>query len=115
MKSFKAAHFVLSKATSGLPLNTSASLAPVAGVKRKASTIDQGQSSLPRSERPIKALRASPKPTITAPAGRSPVKSKGSGILSRRRVSAKPFARVDPPSLAAKNGLPFSIDAPYPS
>ena len=111
MNSLRAAHFVLSKATSSLPRNTSKSLAPVAGVKRKASTIDQGQLSLPLSERPIKALRASPKPTTTAPAGRSPVKSKGIGILSRRKVSAKPFTRVDPPSFGAKNGLPFSIDA----
>ena len=45
-----------------------------------------------------------------AAAGRSP-KSKRVGILSRRRVSASPFTRVDPPSFGLSNGLPFSIDA----
>lgn len=109
MKSFKAAHFVLSKATSLHPTN--ASLAPAAGLKRKASTLDQAQSLPSLSDRPIKALRSTPQPTIPPPAGRSPVKAKGSGILSRRRVSAKPFTRIDPPSFSAtKNGLPFSLD-----
>lgn len=108
MKSFKAAHFVLSKATSTAPIN--ASLAPAAGLKRKASTLDQAPSLPPLSERPIKALRTTPQPSIPAPAGRSPIKSKGPGILSRRRVSAKPFTRVDPPSFGA-TGLPFSLDA----
>ena len=61
------------------------------------------------------------KPASSAPAvaGRSPTK-KRAGILSRRRVSASPFTRVDPPafglagpgaSASAGNGLPFSIDA----
>ena len=110
MKSFKAAHFVLSKATAVHPTN--ASLAPAAGLKRKASTLDQGQSLPPLSDRPIKALRSTPKPSAPAPAGRSPIKSRGSGILSRRRVSAKPFTRIDPPTFgASENGLPFSLDA----
>lgn len=108
MKSFKAAHFVLSKATSAHLTN--ASLAPVAGLKRKASTLDQAPSLPSLSDRPIKALRSTPPPSIPAPAGRSPVKAKGSGILSRRRVSAKPFTRIDPPFGATKNGLPFSLD-----
>ncbi len=48
-----------------------------------------------------------------APAGRSP-KHKRAGILSRRRATAGPFTRINPPSFSpteAKSGLPFSIDA----
>lgn len=48
-----------------------------------------------------------------AVAGRSP-KSKRVGILSRRRVTASPFTRVNPPSFfnnGIQGGLPFSIDA----
>ena len=53
-----------------------------------------------------------PKQSSSAPAaaGRSP-KSKRVGILSRRRVASSSFTRVDPPSFAPSNGLPFSIDA----
>ena len=63
------------------------------------------------------SLSTSAKPVSSAPtvAGRSPQKKRAS-ILSRRRVSASPFTRVDPPSFdapsaKASNGLPFSIDA----
>ena len=69
------------------------------------------------------ALSTAAKPVSSAPAvaGRSPTK-KRAGVLSRRRVSASPFTRVDPPafglagsrgsgSSATGNGLPFSIDA----
>ena len=45
-----------------------------------------------------------------APAGRSP-KSKHKGLLSRRRFSANPFTRVDPPTFAQNGSLPFSIDS----
>lgn len=93
-------------------------LASAAGQKRKASEV--ADSTPASADRPIKAFcnkRDAPiftslKPIITAPtapapapAGRSP-KSKRTGILSRRRVSA----RVDPPSGAKNYGLP-SIDA----
>ena len=50
---------------------------------------------------------------ISAPVGgRSPTR-KRAGILSRRRVTAAPFTRVDPPSFgrANSNGMPFSLDA----
>lgn len=108
MNSFKTFTTVFSKGNN--PLFTSGPLAPVAGLKRKASTLDHDVRSTVRLDRPVKALRTSPKPS-TAPAGRSPVKSKGSGILSRRRVSAHPFTRIDPPSFGgSKSGLP-SIEA----
>ena len=48
-----------------------------------------------------------------APAGRSP-KSKKAGILSRRRKTASPFTRINPPTFStgqASTELPFSIDA----
>lgn len=48
-----------------------------------------------------------------AVAGRSP-KSKRIGILSRRRMTASPFTRVNPPMFASngiQGGLPLSIDA----
>jgi hypothetical protein len=48
-----------------------------------------------------------------AAAGRSP-KGKRIGILSRRRMTASPFTRVNPPSFSGNGidgGLPFSIDA----
>ena len=115
MQHFKLASNIFSKA----PLARPAQLVSAAGQKRKASLITE--STLAASERPIKALcskRAAPTistnlPTFTAstpaaptPAGRSP-KSKRTGILSRRRISA----RVDPPASGlGKYGLP-SIDA----
>ena len=48
---------------------------------------------------------------IPTAAGRSP-KHKRVGILSKRRNTASPFTRVDPPSFSAhKTGQPFSIAA----
>ncbi len=49
-------------------------------------------------------------PSTLPAAGRSP-KSKRIGILSRRRATASPFTRVDPPTYAQPGALPFSIDA----
>lgn len=71
--------------------------------KRKAEDI----SSTPNTKRRFEPSSA-PKP-----AGRSP-KHKRAGIMSRRRATASPFTRVDPPTLsssATESGLPFSIDA----
>ena len=110
MQHFKLASTIFSKA----PLARPTQFVSALGQKRKASLITE--STLASSERPNKALcskRATPTistnlPTFTAPApaGRSP-KSKRTGILSRRRVSA----RVDPPASGlGKYGLP-SIDA----
>ena len=48
-----------------------------------------------------------------APAGRSP-KSKKSGILSRRRMTASPFTRINPPTFSTNQvgtGMSLSIDA----
>ena len=76
-----------------------------AGQKRKAegSTPNNGL---------LSKKRAQPSSAPT-PAGRSP-KSKKAGILSRRRMTASSFTRVNPPAFssgALKSGLPFSIDA----
>jgi hypothetical protein len=58
----------------------------------------------------VAPLATSSAPTL-APAGRSP-KSKRVGILSRRRVSASPFTRIDPPTFGlGSNAIPLSIDA----
>ena len=81
------------------PVPKRAELPQVVGHKRKTEE-DHGGISIKRQE-PSSA---------PAPAGRSP-KSKHRGLLSRRRFSANPFGRVDPPAFAPNAGLPFSIDA----
>ncbi|KAF7539354.1 hypothetical protein G7Z17_g12441 [Cylindrodendrum hubeiense] len=48
---------------------------------------------------------------IYAPAGRSPTRGKRAGILSNRRRTVGPYARVDPPSFALGSEAPFSLDA----
>ncbi|CVL00572.1 uncharacterized protein FMAN_09969 [Fusarium mangiferae] len=48
---------------------------------------------------------------IYAPAGRSPTRSKRSGIASSRRRTAGPYTRVDPPSFSLGSAAPFSLDA----
>ncbi|KAF4466246.1 hypothetical protein FALBO_6897 [Fusarium albosuccineum] len=48
---------------------------------------------------------------IYAPAGRSPTRSKRSGIASSRRRTVGPYTRVDPPSLGLGSAAPFSLDA----
>ncbi|KAM5344705.1 hypothetical protein ACJ41O_010567 [Fusarium nematophilum] len=48
---------------------------------------------------------------IYAPAGRSPTRSKRSGIASSRRRTAGPYTRVDPPALGLGSAAPFSLDA----
>lgn len=113
MNCFKPAQFVLSRATAARATAAYASttqlppLTQAIGSKRKAESDPLASESEP--ERPLKSSRNSPPPL----AGRSP-KSKRVGILSRRRISASPFTRVDPPTFGAtKNGdgLPFSINA----
>lgn len=82
--------------------------AQVAGLKRKA----EEPATTPNNEiQPSKRIQSSSAP---APAGRSPIKSKRAGILSRRRMTASPFTRINPPTFSTtepSNGLPFSIDA----
>ncbi|KAI5461751.1 hypothetical protein BGZ63DRAFT_242225 [Mariannaea sp. PMI_226] len=48
---------------------------------------------------------------IYAPAGRSPTRGKRSGLLSNRRRTVGPYARIDPPSLGLGSEAPFSLDA----
>jgi hypothetical protein len=48
---------------------------------------------------------------IYAPAGRSPTRSKRSGIASSRRRTVGPYTRVDPPSFSLGSAAPFSLDA----
>ena len=63
---------------------------------------------------PLELKRKTAKPSSApAAAGRSP-KSNRIGVLSRRRVSASPFTRIDPPMFAggrSQDAVPFSIDA----
>lgn len=76
------------------------------GQKRKADNTVTPAAGIKRRVEPYSA----PAP---APAGRSP-KSKRIGILSRRRMTASPYARVNPPSSSVGEStsiLPFSIDA----
>ncbi|KAH7136409.1 hypothetical protein EDB81DRAFT_78685 [Dactylonectria macrodidyma] len=48
---------------------------------------------------------------IYAPAGRSPTRGKRAGLLSSRRRTVGPYARVDPPSFGLGSEAPFSLDA----
>ncbi|KAL8785892.1 MAG: hypothetical protein Q9195_008437 [Heterodermia aff. obscurata] len=109
MNCFKPAQFMLTRATAA---RTSATQLPALtqaiGQKRKAELAPSASDIEP--ERLHKSPR---KLDLPAPAGRSP-KSKRIGILSRHRVSASPFTRVDPPAFGSSKtggGLPFSIDA----
>lgn len=54
--------------------------------------------------------RSSP---LSAPAGRSPTRSRRSGILSntRRRTTAGSYSRIDPPHFNLGAAAPFSLDA----
>ena len=79
--------------------------AQAAGQKRKA----EDDTATPSNDAHANK-RAQPS---SAPAGRSP-KSKKAGILSRRRMTASPFTRINPPTSSTADtnaGLPFSIDA----
>ncbi|KAF4446235.1 hypothetical protein F53441_10120 [Fusarium austroafricanum] len=48
---------------------------------------------------------------VYAPAGRSPTRSKRSGIASSRRRTVGSYSRVDPPSFGLGSAAPFSLDA----
>ena len=81
--------------------------AAVTGQKRKA---EEPASTPDNAVQTSKRVQPSSAPV---PAGRSP-KSKKTGILSRRRMTASPFTRVNPPAFSAgesSSGMPFSIDA----
>ena len=81
--------------------------AQAAGQKRKVN-----DSAMTPSNEIQPSKRAQPS-SAPAPAGRSP-KSKKAGILSRRRMTASPFTRINPPSFStgdSHTGVPFSIDA----
>ena len=85
------------------PANTPAkrtNVPQIAGQKRKGE--DETITTSSKRQEPSSA---------PAPAGRSPTKQKHKGLMSRRRFTASPFTRVDPPSSAPAAGLPFSIDA----
>ncbi|KAL6722010.1 hypothetical protein ACLMJK_001115 [Lecanora helva] len=81
--------------------------AQAAGQKRKADELTVTPTNEARSTK-----RAQPS-SAPAPAGRSP-KGKKAGILSRRRMTASPFTRINPPSTTTTQSnasVPFSIDA----
>lgn len=82
--------------------------AQAAGQKRKA---EEPAITPNNTIQPSKRVQSSSAP---APAGRSPTKNKKAGILSRRRMTATPFTRINPPTFSTtepSTGLPFSIDA----
>ncbi|KAF2769792.1 hypothetical protein EJ03DRAFT_382515 [Teratosphaeria nubilosa] len=93
-KKSKSSNFTFSLAA---PAKSTTSMPPSATIPSRLST-------------PIRANSASPRATLTAPAGRSPKRKLGAG----RRVSA-PFTRIDPPAFAksysASSFMPFSLDA----
>jgi len=82
--------------------------AQAAGQKRKAEEPAITPNNAIQSRKRVQPSSA------PAAAGRSPVKSKKAGILSRRRITASPFTRISPPTISTtepSSGLPFSIDA----
>ena len=115
MNCFKPSKFLLTCATAARAPATQLPRTQAVGLKRKAESAPVASEIEP--ERPLKSPRKfappPPKSSPPPPAGRSP-KSKRIGILSRHRVSASSFARVDPPSFGSSKtgqGLPFTIDA----
>ncbi len=112
----KAAHFVLNASAS---TTTKQSLGRQIRSTHRSDATSVGWQGLKLGETPKTPLHSVTPPTprlidsAPAAAGRSP-KSKRIGILSRRRMTASPFTRVNPPSFASNGvggGLPFSIDA----
>ncbi|KAI9707802.1 MAG: hypothetical protein M1836_000764 [Candelina mexicana] len=81
---------------------------PLSPVKPAVSRPSTLRLETPKS--PLGQKRKTAAPSTLPAAGRSP-KSKRIGILSRRRATASPFTRVDPPAYAQPGALPFSIDA----
>lgn len=82
--------------------------AQAAGQKRKAEEPDITPNNAIQTSKRVQSSSA------PAPAGRSPLKSKKAGILSRRRMTASPFTRINPPAFSStepSSGVPFSIDA----
>ena len=60
----------------------------------------------------VTAKSVSSAPSALTSRKNDPLKKRHDGLSSRRRVSASPSTRVDPPTVGtSSNGLPFSIDA----
>lgn len=100
---------------SAFVLKAAPSLSATPEIRSYASPIKPASSSRrtlhPRS--PVSRLNAgiSKSSPIYAPAGRSPTRGKRTGILSNRRRTVGPYARVDPPSFSLGSEAPFSLDA----
>ncbi|KAH8734037.1 hypothetical protein BGZ61DRAFT_343792 [Ilyonectria robusta] len=100
---------------SAFVLKAAPSLSATPEIRSYASPIKPATSSRrtlhPRS--PVARLNAgiSKSSPIYAPAGRSPTRGKRAGILSNRRRTVGPYARVDPPSFSLGSEAPFSLDA----
>ncbi|KAI1125983.1 hypothetical protein F5Y10DRAFT_221012 [Nemania abortiva] len=102
----KPSNFFLTKSasTNALPVSSS----PKAATPRPRAMLNPVS---PVSKINTNIARASP---LSAPAGRSPTRSKRSGLLSSRRRTAGSFTRVDPPVFglpAGSSPAPFSLDA----
>ncbi|SLM34635.1 hypothetical protein LPUS_03494 [Lasallia pustulata] len=97
------------KSFDGIPSKPNVSPAPSTLTKLAITSTRLNTPQLPLE---LKRKIAKPSSALAA-AGRSP-KSNRIGVLPRRRVSASPFTRIDPPMFAggrSQDAVPFSIDA----
>ncbi|CAM1507809.1 Fc.00g046570.m01.CDS01 [Cosmosporella sp. VM-42] len=104
---FKPSNFVL-KATAPAPAPAVA--APLPDIRSLASPSKRRtlQPRSPAAKLNTGITKSSP---IHTPAGRSPTRSKRSGLLSSRRRTVGPYTRVDPPRFSLGSEAPFSLDA----
>ncbi|KAM5353055.1 hypothetical protein ACJZ2D_017066 [Fusarium nematophilum] len=100
----KPSAFVLKAAPSPSP-------APLADVRLTSPSKSARRTLQPRSPAARLNTNITKSSPIYAPAGRSPTRSKRSGIASSRRRTAGPYTRVDPPALGLGSAAPFSLDA----
>jgi len=99
--------FILTKSASTNDLPVTVASPPKAATPSR--TILNPKSPVARINTSV--ARSSP---LSAPAGRSPTRSKRSGILNTRRRTGGSFTRVDPPVFAlpsSSSTAPFSLDA----
>ncbi|POR31921.1 Uncharacterized protein TPAR_07868, partial [Tolypocladium paradoxum] len=102
----KPSPFLLTKASTPVADLRQALANPIKQSASPARRLLQPKS--PRARLNTGIAKSSP---LSAPAGRSPTRAKRSGILSNRRRTVGPYARVDPPSFNLDSSSPFSLDA----
>lgn len=105
----KPSAFLLKAIPAPTPANTSPILSDLRSIKSTSKSVRRTlQPKSPVAKLNTGITKSAP---LHIPAGRSPTRSKRSGITSTRRRTAGPYARVDPPSFGLGSAAPFSLDA----